>query len=92
MSSTAFSRRQAWTETGVPFTPDLHREGYDALRDYVNPDWLVPLLRERFGAEIGTRDDLAEALDTDSRLADQYVRFHMATTDPASSSGPDCNR
>jgi hypothetical protein len=77
---------QAWTETGVPFTPDLHREGYDALREYVNPDWLVPLLRARFGAEIGTRADLAEALDTDSRLADQYVRFHLATTGPASSS------
>lgn len=82
---------QAWTETGVPFTPDLHREGYDALRDYVDPDWLLPRLRARFGAEIGTRDNQEQALDSDSRLADQYARFHLAET-AASDLGPDGDR
>lgn len=83
---------QAWTETGVPFTPDLHREGYDALRDYVDPDWLVPQLRQRFGAEIGTRGERKQALNADSRLADQYARFHMSDTSAASDVGPDGDR
>lgn len=83
---------QEWTETGVPLTPDLHREGYDALRDYVEPDWLVSRLRERLGIEIGTRDNRQQALDADSRLADQYARFHLADTAAASDLGPGGDR
>jgi hypothetical protein len=83
---------QAWTETGVPFTPDLRREGYDALRDYVDPDWLLPRLRERFGVDIGKRDSREQALDADSRLADQYARLHLADTAAASDEGPNGDR
>lgn len=71
---------QAWSmETGVPFVPDLHREGFDALREYVDPAWLFPRLRAKFGEDIGEGDvHTQQGLDKDGRLAEQYARFHRA--------------
>lgn len=73
---------QAWSaETGVPFTPDLHREGYEALREYIDPGWLFPRLQQRYGNDIGARDEQAPPpADAHERLADQYARLHRATT------------
>jgi hypothetical protein len=77
---------RAWSlETGVPFVPDLHREGYEALREYVDPGWLFSQLRERFGNEIGRGDIGSRRMhDEDERLADAYARFYRADTNKAS--------
>ncbi len=82
---------QAWSmETGVPFAPDLHREGYDALLEYVDPAWLFPRLQQKFGDDIGEDGVHAQrSLDGDARLAGQYARFHRAAASNASAGGAD---
>jgi hypothetical protein len=77
---------RAWSlETGVSFVPDLHREGYEALREYVDPSWLFPRLREKFGDEIGEGHSRSRrTADEDERLADAYARFYRADTAKAS--------
>lgn len=71
---------RAWSmETGVPLLPDLRREGYDALSEYVDPASLFPRLQERFGDSVGTGDEYAfSGLSPDERLAQQYARIHRA--------------
>lgn len=70
---------RAWSmETGVPFVPDLHREGYDALREYVDPEWLTPRLRNRFGDAIGEADSHSRRTNDEERLANAFARFYLA--------------
>lgn len=70
----------AWSlETGVPLEPRFHREAYDALREYIDPSWLFPRLRERYGDTIGQgHEDVAQSRDEEERFADSYARFYRA--------------
>lgn len=80
---------QAWSmETGTQLVPELHREGYDALREFVDPGWLFPRLQQGFGD--GDGDGLSQqSHDEERRLADQYARFHRADGGAASTDGDD---
>ncbi len=72
---------QSWSmDTGAPLVPDLRREGYEALREYVDPEWLFPHLQQRFGEEIGAREEGQPRRNADDheRLAEQYARFYRA--------------
>jgi hypothetical protein len=67
-------------DTGTPFTPALHREGFEALRESVDPGWLFPRLQQHFDDDIGaSKKSTAQQLDADARLADQYARLHRAS-------------
>lgn len=81
---------RAWNENGVPFVPDLRREGYDALAEYVDPAWLFTRLQERFGEDVGAdvTSDPARS-SADERLAHQYARIHRAASSqqPATEDG-----
>jgi hypothetical protein len=76
---------QSWSmDTGVPLVPHMRREGYEALRDYVDPDWLFSRLQQSLGDGIGEGEEHSQrSVDEDSRLADQYARLHRADVDNA---------
>ncbi len=74
---------QSWSlDTGAPLVPDLRREGYEAIRDYVDPDWLFSRLQQSLGDEIGAGEEHSQqSVDEDLRLAHQYARLHRADVD-----------
>ena len=73
----------SWSlDTGAPLAPEMSREGYEGLRDYVDPDWLFSRLQQSFGDEIGEGEEHSQqGTDVDLRIADQYARFHRADVD-----------
>ncbi|MFI5710566.1 P-loop NTPase fold protein [Kribbella sp. NPDC051620] len=77
---------QSWSiDTGLPLVPHMRREGYEALRDYVDPDWLFPRLQQSLGDSIGEGEEPSQPSDDeDLRLADQYARIHRAQVDSSS--------
>lgn len=76
---------QSWSmETGEPLVARFHRESYEAMREFVDPDWLMPLLRQRFGDDVGTHEvDFRPTDNDDARLANEYAAFFLASLDEA---------
>lgn len=87
---------QSWSmETGEQLVARLHRENYEAIGEFVDPSWLVPLLQQRFGDDLGTYAiEFRPKENEDARLASEYVAFFLSDLDntkgvePSTTTGP----
>lgn len=69
---------QAWSmETGAPLVPEFHREGYNALADYVDPAQVFACLQERFSDDVGAGDFYGfREMSPEQRLANEFAFIH----------------